>query len=177
MTNNRDIICAAIQATVESVPGYFQKTCEQRLPGGAGSVLTGEFGGWNDVREALENAEWTAVQHPDLMPGTRAFSTHDLRGRLGIVDLAALDDSDVVTLDDRKNTGKVSCTVNGVLGPEVDHVVIILGDEAGREVVFTFHPGDPVRPSQVSCEPGMHGRTVTVAEAREMGLTTAKIVA
>ena len=170
-------IYSAIQATLETVPGYFEKTCEQRLPGGAGSVLLGEFKDWNDVRNALICAEWTEFNHPELMSGTRAFVTHDLRGRLGVVSLAELDEDVEVTLDDRKGTGKVSCVVNGVLGPEVDHVVIILGEENGREVVFTFHPGDPVRASQVACEPGMHGQHLTVREAREMGLTTAKIAA
>jgi len=106
----------------------------------------------------------------------RVFVTRDLKGRLGIIELASLPTNTVVTLDDRKNTGKVSATVKGVLGPEVDFTVIILGIENGMEVVFTFHPGAPVSPSQVQCELGMHDKQVSIAEALGMGLTMAKIV-
>jgi len=108
------------------------------------------------------------------MDGCFAFKA-ELPGQLGIIGLAGLPADAVVTLDDRKNTGKVSAVVEGVRGEEVPFTVLILGLEQGDEVVFTFHPGDPVRPSQVQAEPGLHGRTVTVSEALAMGLEMAKI--
>lgn len=170
-------ISQAIANTKRVVPGYFEKTVEQRLPGGCGSVLEGDYNDISDVISALENAEWHEYTHESLMPGTTAYKTNDITGRLGIVDLANLPSDVEVTLDDRKNTGKVSATISGELGAKVDFVVIILGDEQGEEVVFTFHPGDPVRASQVTCEPGMHGKIISVREAQNLGLTTAKIIA
>ena len=171
-------IHSAILNTQEAVPGYFEKTCSQRLAAtGCGSILEDGIKTMEDIQRALTSANWVEFHHHDLIPGTTAFKTSDIVGRLGVVSLDGMNDESVVTLDDRKNTGKVSCTIKGTLGPKVDHTVIILGDEGGKEVVFTFHPGDPVRASQVTCEPGMHGQERTVRQAREMGLTTAKIVA
>ncbi len=59
--------------------------------------------------------------------------------------------------------------------PHVDFTVIIIGEHEGNEVVFTFHPGDPVSPSEVPAEPGMHGKTITAWEALKMGLSTGKV--
>jgi hypothetical protein len=167
-------IARAVEAIKNLDSAYWLQMLTQRLPGGAGSVVLGDFDAAS-LEEALLSANWESYSHEAVMEGCDAFSTRDLRGRLGIVELASLPADTVVTLDDRKNTGKVSAVVNGVLGPEVDFTVIILGPEGGVEVVFTFHPGEPVRPSQVQCETGMHGRRVTIAEAQEMGLAMAKV--
>lgn len=175
MNNIQARIAEAIRTTREVVPGYFEKTVEQRLPGGCGSVLIGEFGGVSDVESALIGAEWEPFSHPAIMAGCEGFSTRSLKGHLGVVELTELPKDETVVLDDRKGTGKVSAVVRGVSGPVTDHIVIILGQEQGKEVVFTFHPGDPVRPSQVLMEPGMDGQEVSVEKALEMGLTTAKI--
>lgn len=165
----------AIAATKKVVPGYFEKTVAQRLSNGVGSVTT--FSDATELENALLSAEWFEFNHPAVMAGCVAYATNDIVGEYGIVELRSLASDVIVTLDDRKGTGKVSCTVQGVRGQRVSHTVIMLGDEQGVEVVFTFHPGDPVKASQVTCEPGMHGRKVTVSEALDMGLETAKIVA
>ena len=168
-------IAEAVGAIKSIDPAYWQQTLTQRLPGGAGSVVIGDFDA-NSLEQALLHADWESYSHPGIMEGCSAFVTRSLRGRLGIVELASLPLDALVTLDDRKNTGKVSATIRGALGTEVDFTVLILGDENGVEVVFTFHPGEPVRPSQVQAEPGMHGRQVTISEALRMGLEMAKIV-
>lgn len=170
-------IIQAIETTLRVIPGYLEKTCEQRLPGGCGSVLLGNFETVEDVIAALKAAEWLPYPPEGLLPGCWAFSTRDLRGRMGVVRLDSLPANAEVVLDDRKGTGKVSATVVGDLGEEVDFTVLILGPEQGEEVVYTFHPGAPVKASQVQCDPGMHGRKITVQEALNMGLETAKIVA
>lgn len=167
-------IARAVEAIKTADSAYWMQTLTQRLPGGAGSVVLG-VSDTASLEEALLSANWESYSHEAVMEGCSAFSTRDLRGRLGIVELASLSADTIVTLDDRKNTGKVSAVVDGVLGPEVDFIVIILGDEGGVEVVFTFHPGESVRPSQVQCETGMHGRRVTIAEAQEMGFAMAKV--
>lgn len=169
-------ISIPIENTLVHLPGYFEKTCQQRLPGGAGSILEGDYHSWQDVRHALESSRWENYSHPAIDSHCRAFITHDLCGRLGVVALKTLPSDALVTLDDRKGTGLISATVSGVLGPRVDFVVLITGTERDREVVFTFHPGEPVLPSRVQTQPGMHGRKITVLEALHMGLTSAKIV-
>ena len=176
MNNIQTRIAKAVDNIRRIMPGYFEKTVAQRLPEtGAGSIVVG-FDCAEDLKKALVSANWDSYSHEALMAGTEAFITKDIQGRLGIVDLVDLPTDAVVTLDDRKDTGKVSCVVEGVLGQDVDFTVIILGQHEGEEVVFTFHPGDPVSPSQVQVEPGMHGKQVAVSEAIGMGLKTAKIV-
>ena len=172
----RTRIARAIDATRRIVPGYFEKTVAGRLPKtGAGSIVVG-FESAEELEQALITVTWEQYSHPALMAGTEAFKTKDIRGMLGVIDLVDLPADAVVTLDDRKNTGKVSCVVEGVRGHDVDFTVIILGPEQDEEVVFTFHPGDPVNPSQIQAEPGMHGRQVAVPKALGMGLEIAKIV-
>lgn len=178
MTDSRAIahrIKEAVAATKAVVPGYFEKTCEGRISkSGCGSVFA-ELDSVEKIEEALYESSWSEYSHPDLQDGTTAFATHDLHGFMGVVKLSELPSDALVALDDRKGTGKVSAVVKGVRGQETTLTVVILGDEQGKEVVFTFHPGEPVRASQVSMEPGMHGREVTVDEALKMGLVTAKI--
>jgi len=174
--NNRFHIAEVIETTRRVAPGHFENCVAQRAqldPMAAGSLIEGV----NSIQleQILLNAEWEEYSHDALMPGCRAFKAN-IPGRLGVINLSQLPDNKIVTLDDRKNTGSVYCVVKGVLGPEVDFTVVILGLEQGEEVVFTFHPGDPVAPSEVSVEPGLIGQQVTVEEALKMGLKTAKIV-
>ncbi len=164
----------AIVTTKATLGDYWGNTVAQRLPSGAGSVVIGY-----ETPEALETAliaaVWEPYAHPALMAGTTAFKA-PIAGRLGLVDLSTLPADTAVTLDDRKNTGTVSGTVKGVHGDEVDFTVLIVGDEDGHEVVYTFHPGEPVAPSKVVASAGLHGSTVTAAQAIAMGLGMAKIV-
>jgi len=165
----------AIEATWEIVPGYFEKTLAQRA--GLSESACGSIYPSFDVErleEAIRVADWEEYSHPAIMEGCVAYKAA-LSGLLGIVALASMSKDAVVTLDDRKDTGKVSAVVEGVRGEEVPFTVLILGPEQGREVIFTFHPGDPVSPSKVQAVPGLHGKTVTVSEALNMGLEMAKI--
>lgn len=176
MSNIQNRIAEAIDTTRQVIPSYFENTVKQRLPkSGAGSVVIG-FDSAKKLEKALIKANWESYSHKALMAGTEAFITKDIQGQLGVVNLVDLPTNTVVTLDDRKNTGKVSCTVESVLGQNVDFTIIIIGQEQGEEVVFTFHPGEPVRPSQIQTESGMHGQQVAVSEAISMGLEIAKII-
>ena len=172
---NSDRIAKAAETTRRVVPGYFEKTLAQRaeLSGMAVGSVYERVDGF-ELERMLLAQKWEEYSHPAVMPGCVAFKA-PLPGRLGIVDLSTLPEDAIVTLDDRKNTGKVSAIVEGARGPIQDFTILMLGDEKGEEVIFTFHPGDPVRPSQVQCELNMHGQQVTVAQALEMGLTTAKV--
>ena len=168
----RDRIAAAIAATREVIAGYFEKTLAQRA-GTVGSIYPGLTA--EQIEAAITAAVWEPYSHENVQPGCTAFRA-PLPGQLGIVPLAGLGPEAVVVLDDRKNKGTVSATVAGVRGEEVNFTILILGQEQGREVVYTFHPGEPVVPSTVTTQPGLHGKVTTVGEALAMGLTSAKIV-
>lgn len=168
------IVQSAITTSRQVMEGYWLSTLTQRLPGGAGSIVDG-FASAEALEKALFAAEWEDYSHPALMAGTKGFKTA-LSGTLGIVNLSTLPKEAEVTLDDRKSTGFVSCTVAGAQGETVDFLVLIVGEHEGKEVVFTFHPGEPVAPSRVKADEGLHGKKLTVKEAKALGLTTAKIV-
>jgi hypothetical protein len=214
--NHVQRICAAIEATKAVVPGYFQSTLKSRLSGtGVGSVFL-DIKTVEEAEQKIKSADWSLFQSFSnaVSPGCTAFSA-PLPGLLGIVPLESLSKTATVTLDDRKSTGMVSCTVPGVLGKRVEFSVCILGmekvpataevlavpaveelrDEGGNilrpaspaieakaavpehevEVCFTVHPGEPCRESKVPAE-GLHGKSITVQQALDMGLHTAKIV-
>lgn len=173
--NIGDRIRKAAETTRRVVPGYLEKTLAMRaeLSGeSSGSVYLGITP--SQLEEKILAAEWEPYSHPAVATGCEAFKA-PLHGQVGVADLRSLPPDAIVILDDRKGTGKVSAVIKGVRGEEARFSVLILGPEQGEEVIFTFHPGDPVRPSQVQVEPGMHGRQVAVADALAMGLETAKI--
>jgi hypothetical protein len=175
MVTNQKLISQAISNLKEINLAYWQQTLKQRLPvGGAGSIVLGVETA-EELEQKLLSADWESYSHPAIMEGCEAFLARDIRGLLGVKALGEIAADTLVTLDDRKNTGKVSAVVQGVRGDEVDFTVLIVGKEEGRDVVFTFHPGEPVAPSKVSAEAGLHGKTVTVKEALAMGLTTVKL--
>lgn len=173
---NKERVAAAVAATKEVAGDYWRACLAQRAgdsPGAAGSIYPGLSP--EQVEAKLVSAEWEEYSHEAIMAGCVAFKAA-LPGQLGIVSLLTLPEDTPVVLDDRKNTGKVSATVSGVRGETVQFTVIILGQEQGREVVFTFHPGDPIRPSVVPCKAGLHGKKITIGEAFAMGFAMAKIV-
>ncbi|MDO8416267.1 MAG: hypothetical protein Q7S87_08665 [Agitococcus sp.] len=152
----------------------------QRLPGGAGSQVSGHETP-EQLEDTLRTCSWEPYSHPSIAEGCTAFKTTCIVGREGLLPLQFLAEDRLLTLDDVKGTGFVSCTVAGVLGIEVNYTVIILGGAGGtepeHEIVWTFHPGAPVPPSEVRCAKGMHGLTATMQQVRDLGLTFAKIIA
>lgn len=165
----RSTVRAAFAA---SDPAYLERCLAQRLPGtsGAGSRFLTAL-----TLDELQNAQWEEYAHPAIGGGARGFRA-SIRGRLGIIRLSDLGPTTVVTLDDRKGTGMVTPVVDSVLGPEVDFTVLLLGPDDGKEVVWTFFPGEPINPSQVKAEgSNAHGTQVSVADAIALGLEWAKI--
>jgi len=176
MTNNNNFVAAAIAAMKENDRSYWDLTLAQRagLSGQAqGSIYPGLTP--EELEERLLQANWEGYSHPAIMEGCKAFRA-EIPGALGIVSLAGLPSDTKVVLDDFKATKKVSAVVQGVARPAVDFTVLIVGRDAEDApwMVWTFHPGDPIRPSQVPAE-GLHGKVITVEEALAMGFDFAKI--
>ena len=155
---------------------YFENTCKQRLADGTGSVYD-NIEEVDDMEEALYAAHWKKAEHPDVIPGCQAYKTKDIKGgHLGLLKIAELPDDATITASDPKGTGKVSMTVTGEKGSEVEETWLIVGDEDGHDVVYTFHPGEPVRPSIVEVKDCPDGTKLTKEQAIELGFDLAKIV-
>ena len=165
-----------IEATKKVVPGYFENTCKQRLAGGAGSCFE-EVNSVDEMEELLIQARWQPVEDENVTEGCKAYVTTDIpNGRFGLVEIKSLPDSAVLVADDRKGTGKVSLTIAGQKGAFVLETYLIVGPEQGEDVIFTFHPGRPVRESKVQTAELPHGTQISKAKALEMGFELAKLV-
>lgn len=169
-----DIVSVAISNTKKLVPGYFESTCKNRLNGGIGSIYD-QFSTIEELEKALLTANWEETTHPDVMTGCRVFKTN-LEGRFGIVKISELSDDTQLIADDSKHTGKVAMTVKGIRGKIVPETYLIIGKEENVDVVFTFHPGKPIRPSIIEVSEVSHGSIVSKARAKELGFDYAKIV-
>lgn len=166
----------AIGNTKTNLPSYFRNTCEQRLANGAGSIYEG-INSTREMEKALGAAHWKKAEHPDVIPGCQAYVTKDIKGgHFGLLKIADLPDDAAITASDPKGTGKVSMTVSGEKGPEVEDTWLIVGKEDGVDVVFTFHPGEPVRPSVVEVKDCPDGTKLTKEQALNLGFDLAKIV-
>ena len=177
-TNN--VNATRIQQAVKNIktmlPTYWDATVRSRTPGSSnGSVFSFE-----NVEQILFEdriRDWVPFPEcPNLLPGCTAFKLCNIPGRLGIVELSKLDENTMLDVKDNKKTGMAKCLlVNGTFGPETNEAVLILGEDQGVEVVFTFHPGLPVKPDEIPVEK-LDGRTsITVSEALGFGFTHACI--
>lgn len=169
-------IKAAIVATKGYIPGYFENTCKKHMKHGAGSIYE-DIETVEQMEAALLDADWVPATHPDVMPGCTAFKTTSIKsGRYGLVEIDSLPDDVSLVASDPKGTGCVSMTVKGTRGEKTDETWIILGNEDGHEVVFTFHPGKPVRPSVVTVVDCPDGKALSKSEAINLGFKLAQVV-
>jgi hypothetical protein len=162
-------ITNAIASIKEMDLPYWEATLKQRIQGPGSKVLS--VSTTEGLEQILKDAEWEETSHPDVLEGCRVF-TAPIPGTLGVVELADLPPDELVVMTDPKGTGKSTPTLLWPEAPAVPFTCIILGKEEGKEVVFTFHPGWPIRPSQCKLA---HGTRLTASEAMALGLTHAKI--
>ena len=158
-------VWTAIANTIEVVPGYFEGHLEGRSAAGDGSTVWRWGKACPDASAVLDVVLDTLWQEypscPNLIPGCRAYraaipGTIDLRQ---VSDLE--DDTPVVWV--RTDHGYQYPTVAGTEGEYVDETVLIVGPEAGRTVVYTFHPGNPIKPSQISADTDVSAVTTIAA--------------
>lgn len=168
-----------IDRTLFLVPDYWRSTLEQRIvgPKSAGSVFH-HHKNIHELESVLQDADWQPYTHEAIISPARAFVTNDIGGMDGMVPLAKLPSSTQVILDDSKKTGQVSATVKGIRTVYDAFTVMIVGpykteDGLETEIVYTVHPGAPVRPL---IYPGEHGEVITAEEAMYRGFMLAKVV-
>ena len=163
---------AAIGAMATSDPEYWGKTLASRLVDGTGSRT--EFSSVKELAAAIAAATFVPYEHESLAEDCKAFCCA-IPGFLGV---------DVIQpfaqyrLEDPKGTGKVSAVLHLAAGVTrrtwVDFSVLVCGVEGGELRAFTFHPGAPIKASQVPAE-GRVGKVVSGEEALALGLTHAKV--
>lgn len=176
----RSRVRAALRNTRED---YLRACLAQRVPGHAGSAgSTFRVTGQMDLLRLLHDAEWKPYQHSAVLPACTAFCA-PIPGDLGIVSVRDLSDEARVVLSDPKGTGDVHAHVRRSYVADVlvsaDFAVMILGpneeDTSKPEMVWTFHPGEPVRPSVVKAASGVESETVSPREAIARGFEFAKV--
>ena len=178
MNNNTAIVTAALNAIIRQDPDYAERMFAQRLPqDGAGSIYP-FYASREELEEALRNASYEPAEHPAVAPGCKAYVTHDLMGAYGMVPLADLADDTTFVIADPKNTGKVSLMIWGWAEGQrmlTDETWVIVGPNEGEDVVYTFHPGQPVPRATTSTEELPVGTKLTKKEALELGFNMAKL--
>ena len=175
-TNNNTAsrIDAARKNIREIAPGYWEATVASRTA----ETAIGSFFKLQNIEEVLFEQhlqDWEEYPDcPGLLPGCAAFKLQ-IKGYLGVVPLDLLDDAQELRVIDNKGTGVVKLLAPKEVTPqEVDFAVCILGEEAGREVIFTFHPGDPIPPDSIKVE-DLGRSSITVAEAKSLGFIYANL--
>lgn len=162
-----------VREAIKNTPvDYWVKCLDMRT----GDTAVGSKYPWSAERleRRLRDGEWSEYAHDAIAPGCRAFVA-PIPGKMRMISLDEMADGDWVTLDDQKGTGFVSVMFDGGdsdIGTEVDFTVLICGEDEGKWIVFTFHPGPPVSPSTVK---GTHGRKIQVYEAKALGFRWAKV--
>ena len=178
----REEVLEAITNTERLLGRYFSTNLDTRTDTGIGSTYDGMSP--EELRTALKAADWKEVEHADVMPGCRAYVTKDIAGgRFGLLNVRDLPDDTLFIAEDPKGTGRISIAAAGVPGPHANETFLIVGkdtdqpDPADREkpVVFTFHPGEPVRPSLVSTKDIQDGTVLTKDDVIKLGFDMAKV--
>jgi hypothetical protein len=181
MTNEHTSrIHQAIDSTRVAAPGYFESTLKQRTTEPKGSRYEGI--GPDELEKRIREADWQPYSSPNVAPNCAAFIAV-LPGRLGIVSVSHIPDDAPIYLIDPKKTGAWSACVKGVPGDEELQSVIILGPEAGKEVMYTVHPGAPLPfkpvtelPAEIAARVDADGRiALTKAEVVAIGFDFAKV--
>lgn len=176
-----EYVYSCIQRLKEMMPDYFKKCLEQRLSNGIGS--TTEADTVEEMEGDLMDANWEPWEdkYNVLSPGCKAFITYDIPGHYGMIDLTTRDPNEECFFVDPKNTGMLSLAIATTDRADVDYTILIVGQEDGKDVMFTFHPGAPLPASTFKSgdkESGGSGfeagDKITVADAMRLGFRRAK---
>jgi len=171
MTNER--VRKAIMETKNLIPDYWKATLTQRLPGGNGSTM--DANSVEELETKLLEANWEPYEHHAIEKGCVGFKTNDIGGFFGMISLEQVA-YEAGTYEPLKVVNPKGLPFSEVeltqsaLRSHVKYSVIILGQEQGKEVVFTVHPGHPCTPSKLPVEQYPDGKIVTVLDIMNTGL-------
>lgn len=136
----------------------------------------------DEIKDMIRTSEWSEVfDNPNVGEGCRLFKT-DVPGLNGIVDIKQLPNyKDLAYYAiDPKGTGNISIGVGNVPKKEESETYLIVGPEEingkTEQVVYTFHPGEPVRPSMVEAKDIPDGTKLSYEKVKELGFDKAKFM-
>ena len=167
---------------------YKTKMLKQRIagPDNAGSSYPNESGNVEDelrcIEDSIRSAKWVEISHPNVAEGCRCFITDDMPdGHNGIGNICEMPDNTKFYVLDPKHTGKVSLgTAMGANQPVEAVTYLITGKEEidgiMQDVVFTFHPGEPLRPSMTDIENMPEGTILTKQQALKLDFEHCKFM-
>ena len=162
--------------TRDAEPEYYNKMIAQRLATGKGSTFE-DFTLKSRLVIALCKANWREIQHKNVEKPCRCFVTTDVKsGRLGIVELSELPDDVVLVADDDNETGYIELIAEGIEPRTVEETYLIVGptNDSKGEMIYAFHPGEPIMPSRVPADAIKPGTKLSKAEALKLGFELAK---
>ncbi len=143
-----------IAALKQTPPDYLNRTIETRTPDHrAGSYFDMTP---DQLKQELFKAKWEPYNpldgegKPIISGGARGYRATIPGGRLGLTPIDVVPESARLYLIDPKGIGKWSVSTVGASEPHTDQVTMIVGPEDGpgaKNIVWTFHPGEPVHPS------------------------------
>lgn len=171
-------IAEALKNTHELIiagKSYLESMIMQRIEGPTNAGSSYENVTPADLLQKLYDSEWEQVEVEGVMPGCTAFKTN-LPGLNGIIDIENLSEDAEFYAIDPKGTGTIGIGVANVPKTPEQDTYLIVGEEAGKEVVFTFHPGKPVAPSMVETKDYPHGTKLTREQVKELGFSKAKYI-
>lgn len=153
---------------------YWEATLKQRLETGAGSCYP-QFFSIRELEEAVLQAEWIETTHKLVNSPCRVYKAN-LRGLYGMKKISEIPDDCVLMLDDRKNTGSFSLITKFCKGDYVEETYLITGIENGKEVIYTFHPGEPIELKNIKCGIHNNGSIISKNEAIFLGFEYVKSI-
>ena len=178
MNKYTKIVPEPLDAIEKQDPEYASKMFAQRLPeSGMGSIYP-FFDSREELEEAIRSADYQPAEHPAVASGCKAYVTKDIIGAYGMVQIANQPDNAKFVIADPKNTGKVSLMIWGWADGNrivTSETWVIIGPNEGEDVVYTFHPGEPVPRATTSTEELPVGTVLTKQEALEKGFNMAKV--
>lgn len=154
---------------------YYESCINQRLyNGGMGSFYDKNVD-FIDVMCKLINVDWEEVTHPNVQLPCRCFKCDNFfTGYVGMVELEKLSDDVELFFSDFKNTGKLSlCVKESDVDVDVmktNTTYLITGDDGYGPIVFTFHPGEPLKPSTLEDGTNSYGVKKNDSVTKEMAL-------
>lgn len=178
MDQNQSRVIEAINATKKYLPVYWEKTVKQRLRSGCGSVT--RFEDPKALESALLEAGWEPYQHPSICEGCVGFKTYDIPGMLGMDTIenvkAEMGSNFKLKVINPKHLPFSEVGFSSIR-TNVTYTVIILGQEKDCEVVFTFHPGQPIEPDNaLPSEQWKDGDSISIDQAIALGVRWVKIL-
>jgi hypothetical protein len=173
-SNASNEVSAAIQRTL-GMP-HFENTFLTRNPGpdSEGSVFSEP-----QTPETLMAADWSEFSHPDIAGLAVGYSA-PIPGTMNLIKLDTLDPQTPIRMElgHKGETPYVTALLSPAdierRGAPVEHTVILLGPGEDGHIVWTFHPGDPVRPSTKEPSPETEAAK-TVQDVISLGFQYGKI--